>query len=140
MDMAMFQSRTGTNSAHASLDAIVNRWFDHEVDFSKLTTDNVTTTKVCPSGEVVSIFLPSKLYRHIDVLNWLKINAPEFPPIAIMARVYLSLELSSSYQERIFSNGGFVCDDWRQSLQDERCENLFIGKANRQINRRRHKK
>ena len=35
---------------------------------------------------------------------------------------------------------GFVCNDRRQSLQDERCEKLILGKANRQINRRRHKK
>ena len=86
------------------------------------------------------VFVPHKLYEHIDVLDWWRKNAPEFPSIAIMARVYLSRELSSAYQERIFSNGGYICNELRQSLQDERCEKLILGKANRQINRRRRKK
>jgi len=66
-----------------------------------LTTENVTKTKVLPSGEAISVFLPNKLYQHVDVLNWSKINVSEFPSIAIMARMYLSRELSSAYQERI---------------------------------------
>ena len=79
MDLAMVQPRPGISTDHFSADAIVNRWFEHEVDFSTLTTENVTKTKVLPSGETISVFLPNKLYQHIDVLNWWKVNASEFP-------------------------------------------------------------
>ena len=86
------------------------------------------------AGEVVSVFVPHKLYQHIDVLNWWRLNAHEFPSISIMARVYLSRELSSAYQERIFSNGGYICNELRQSLLDDRSEKLILGKVNCQIN------
>ena len=45
---------------------------------------------------------------NVDVLKWSKENAHEFPSIALIARVYLSRELTSSYQEHIFSNGAFI--------------------------------
>jgi len=80
MDLAMVQPRPGISTAHASADAMVNRWFEYEVDFSTLITENVTKTKVLPFGETISGFLPNKLYQHIDVLNWWKVNTPEFPP------------------------------------------------------------
>ena len=44
MDLAMVQPRPGISTTHSSADAIVNRWFEHEVDFSTLATENVTKT------------------------------------------------------------------------------------------------
>ena len=39
---------------------VPHRWFEYEVNFSMLTTENVTKTKVLPSGEAIWVFLPNK--------------------------------------------------------------------------------
>ena len=51
-----------------------------------------------------------------------------------MARMYLSRELTSSYQERIFLNGGFVCNDLHSALHEQQCEKMILAKANCDMN------
>ena len=111
----------------------MDKWLNLEVRFNKLTREVVTKKKKL-DNQTVTVYLPHALYKHVDVLKWWKENAHEFPSIALMARVYLSRELTSSYQERIFSNGGFVCNDLRSALHEQRCEKMILAKANCDMN------
>ena len=70
------------------------------------------------------------LYHHVDVLQWWKDNQTKFPTIALMAGVYLSRELTSCFQERVFSIAGFTGNKLRTRTNDDRAEKLALGSVN----------
>ena len=105
LDIAMLQSSSTDSDMQQvaqDADSVVDKWLNLEVRFNKITKEVVTKRKKL-DNQTVTVYLPHALYKHVDVLKWWKENAHEFPSIALMARVYLSRELTSAYQERIFS-------------------------------------
>ena len=73
------------------------------------------------------------LYGHIDALEWWKENEIKYPTLALMARVYLSRELSSCFQERVFSIAGFTGNKLRTTTDDDRAEKLALGCVNKDV-------
>ena len=73
------------------------------------------------------------LYHHIDVLKWWKENQIRFPSLALMARIYLSRELVTCFQERVFSIAGFTGNKLRTATEDNRAEYLALGCVNKEV-------
>ncbi|KAF1772288.1 Ribonuclease H-like domain [Phytophthora cactorum] len=69
-----------------------------------------------------------QLYREVDVLSWFK-NHEEHDHPAI-ARIYLAKPLSTAVQERFFSLRGYVVNELRTRLDDDRAEMMCLMKAN----------
>ena len=64
----------------------------------------------------------------IDVQEWWKDHAAEFPSVAKMARQWLSSPATSAEVERVFSKAGKMHDDQRKrTSEDLLCENLMLG-------------
>lgn len=61
---------------------------------------------LCP--EVTEYHLMQTAKVQVDPLAWWKLNAPQFPRLALLARTYLSIPASSATVERLFSRGGLV--------------------------------
>ena len=74
------------------------------------------------SQNVVKFYKIDVLYYHVDDLQWWKENKRDFPLIAIMARVLLSRELTSCFQERVFSCAEFVGNNLGTSTLSNREE------------------
>ena len=70
-------------------------------------------------------------YEHINILKWWNGNEKVFPTIAIMARINLSRELTSCFQERVFSSAGYVGNKLHSHTLLARLEKLWLGKVNR---------
>ena len=94
-------------------DKIVDNWMNLRIDFdavAKQQKDEPFDTtklhkKVTKSGKSTTVYSTDALYHHVDVLQWWKENETKFPTLAIMARIFLSRELSSCFQTSFF--------DWR---------------------------
>ncbi|KAE9272461.1 hypothetical protein PR003_g30195 [Phytophthora rubi] len=72
-----------------------------------------------------------KLYSSVDVLRWFRDHGEQgYPAIAVLARIYLAKPMSTASQERFFSLAGYVINDLRTSLDDNRAELLCLMKAN----------
>jgi hypothetical protein len=63
-----------------------------------------------------------------DVLAWWKKNAKKFPVLAIMARDFLAIPLSTVPSESAFSSGGRILGNTRSSLTPEMLEALVCAK------------
>ncbi|BAH92758.1 Os04g0542100 [Oryza sativa Japonica Group] len=63
-----------------------------------------------------------------DVLAWWKKNSKKFPVLAIMARDFLAIPLSTVPSESAFSSGGRILGDTRSSLTPEMLEALVCAK------------
>ena len=93
-----------------------------------------TKRKKLPNGtySLVRMYKLEVLYKHINILKWWKENEKVFPTIAIMARIYLSRELTSCFEERIFSSAGYIGNKkLRTCTLPAREEKLWLGKVNR---------
>jgi len=82
-------------------------------------------------GSPYKIYSIDTLYGHIDALEWWKENEIKYPTLALMARVFLSRELSSCFQERVFSIAGFTGNKLRTTTDDGRAEKLALGCVNK---------
>ena len=120
-------------------DKIVDNWMNLRIDFdavAKQQKDEPFDTtklykKVTKSGQSTIVYSIDALYHHVDVLQWWKENETKFPTLAIMARIFLSRELTSCFQERVFSIGGFTGNKYRTATLDDRAEKLALGCANK---------
>ncbi|KAF4148758.1 hAT family C-terminal dimerization region [Phytophthora infestans] len=71
------------------------------------------------------------LYRNVKILAWFKESEQLlFPGNAVLARIYLAKPLSTAIQERFFSLSGYVVNDLRTRLDEDRAEMLCLMKAN----------
>jgi hypothetical protein len=128
--------------ARKESDVIVDTWLGLKVNFQDVASHqnsdfnkNLTVTKKRRNADgsvsQVQMYKVDALYNHIDILQWWKENEHAFPTIALMARVYLSRELTSCFQERVFSAAGFVGNKLRTCTLDHREEKLCLSKVNR---------
>ena len=94
-------------------DAVVNKWFEYKVNFGDVIKQKNPTLegnfllrkiKVNSYGTftIVDSYKLDVLYNHVDILLWWKENERLFPLIALMARVFLSREPKSCFQEIFF--------------------------------------
>ncbi|OWZ21515.1 hypothetical protein PHMEG_0003931 [Phytophthora megakarya] len=71
------------------------------------------------------------LYHDVDILKWFKDHGENsFPAISILARIYLAKPMSTAQQERVFSLSGYVVNELRTRLDEDRAEKLCLMKAN----------
>ena len=95
-------------------------------------TELYTKVKVL-GGKSVIVYSIDDLYGHIDALERWKENEIKYPTLALMARVYLSRELSSCFQERVFSIAGFIGNKLRMTTDDDRTKKLALGCVNKDV-------
>ena len=138
-------SRTTDMVSRAESDKIVDDWMKLRIDFDAVAreqyskknkdfdqTELYTKVKV-PGGKSVRVYSIDALYGHVDALEWWKENEIKYPTLALMARVYLSQELSSCFQERVFSIAGFTGNKLRTTTDDDRAEKLVLGCVNKDV-------
>lgn len=130
-----------TSESHVErANALVDEWMKLKINFQDIAKDqdpnlsiNIGIKKRSSDGTVRCNFSYEKLYKHIDTLKWWEGNSARFPSLALMARVYLSRELTNSFQERVFPSGGFVNNIRRTTMDVSRAEKLTLGKDNRDL-------
>lgn len=137
-------TKTNDVVSRAESHKIVDDWMKMKIDF-----DAVVQNQYCKKnkefdrtllyksargrdGSAVRIYSIDALYHYMDVLEWWKENDVKFPTLALMARVYLSRELSSCFQERVFSIAGFTGNKLRTTTIDDRAEKLALGSVNKE--------
>jgi len=143
--MLRVDSRTTDMVSRAESDKIVDDWMKLRIDFDAVAreqyskknkdfdqTELYTKVKV-PGGKSVRVYSIDALYGHVDALEWWKENEIKYPTLALMARVYLSRELSSCFQERVFSIAGFTGNKLRTTTDDDRAEKLALGCVNKDV-------
>eukprot|EP00957_Ditylum_brightwellii_P181433 13820546-Ditylum_brightwellii.AAC.1 len=139
-DIVVNTATTIPSNLRKEADDLVDKWLNLSVNFNDVAKNqnakspSLTVRKRNRSGDGnVDVYKLDLLYHHIDVLMWWKLNATSFPSIAIMARVYLSRELTSCFQERVFSIGGYVSNRLRSCTDEDRAEKQLLGKANKNL-------
>ena len=144
IDESLFvDSRRNDMVSRAESDKIVEDWMKLRIDFDTVAhnqyskknkdfdqTELLRKVKV-QGGKVVRVYSIDALYGHIDALEWWKENEIKYPTLALMAWVYLSRELSSCFQERVFSISGFTGNKLRTTTDDDRAEKLALGCVNK---------
>ena len=72
------------------------------------------------------IELPPPAEAHIwNILHWWKINGSKYPNIALVAKDFLAIQVSSVPSESSFSTGGRVIDPFKSSLTPKIVEALI---------------
>ena len=127
----------------AESDKIVKDWIKLRIDFDAVAREQYSKkdkdfdqselyTKIkVRGGKYVRVYSIDALYGHIDAL-W-KENKIKYSTLALMAWVYLSRELSSCLQERVFSSAGFTGNKLRITTDDDRAEKLALGCVNKDV-------
>jgi len=84
-----------------------------------------------PDNEITRFFRPENTIKMTECpIEWWKQNKGRFPKLARMAKTFLPVPASSAAAERIFSIGGQVVTNKRQSLDEERVARLIFCKKN----------
>ena len=129
----------------AESDKIVKDWIKLRIDFDAVAREQYSKkdkdfdqselyTKIkVRGGKYVRVYSIDALYGHIDALEWWKENEIKYPTLALMAWVYLSRELSSCFQERVFSIAGFAGNKLRMTTDDDRAEKPALGCVNKDV-------
>jgi len=98
----------------------------------KQKTQHVSIPKL-DEFKVYRALLLSDIDISSDPLKWWKQKEQEFPTLARIARIYLSIPASQATCERSFSLSGRICSDARTSLTPEHVEMMTMLKKNHQL-------
>ncbi|GMF61820.1 unnamed protein product [Phytophthora fragariaefolia] len=71
-----------------------------------------------------------QLYFKVDIRAGFKDNESFYSAVAVLARIYLGKPISTATQKRFFSMSGYVVDEPRTSLDEDRGVMLCLMKAN----------
>ncbi|KAG0139482.1 hypothetical protein CROQUDRAFT_666434 [Cronartium quercuum f. sp. fusiforme G11] len=69
------------------------------------------------TDEVNSYLTAPIAYNNTHILDWWRLNATQFPNLAIASRAILAVPATSVPSECTFSAGGRICDNLRGSLK-----------------------
>jgi hypothetical protein len=68
--------------------------------------------------------------RDLDILQWWKARAGEFPCLSKMARQFLALPASSAGPERLFTKAGKMHDDFKKSTSESTLQHALMVAVN----------
>jgi hypothetical protein len=113
--------------------AVFRRWMAHQEDWVNValaqgaTEDRAALAKsMCFRRGGAVCWNVVELYR-LDILRWFKeVGEPQFPTIAMVARIWLGKVSSSAFQERVFSTGGVVMAPTRTKTDNDRAEKQLL--------------
>lgn len=121
-DTLIIDERRNDMVTGAESDKLLDAWMDLRIDYEAVAKQQYKNkgrkepfdpTQLYKkmrdmNGRVRRSYSIDALYHHVDALVWWKENEVKFPTLALMARIYLSRELASCFQERVFSIAGFT--------------------------------
>lgn len=113
--------------------AVFRRWMAHQEDWVSValaqgaTEDRATLAKsMCFRRGGAVCWNVVELFR-LDILRWFReVGEPQFPTIAMIARIQLGKVSSSAFQERVFSTGGVVMSPTRTQTDNDRAEKQLL--------------
>lgn len=122
----------GDQSSHQSVSALgstMSLWSTYRMMVSEQQTSNESTNesrKEKARRELLSFLDEPLIEPEQSALTWWATNAPRYPNIAKLARVFLSIPATSVPSEQIFSKAGQVITTRRSSLKPEHAEQLIF--------------
>lgn len=122
----------GDQSSHQSVSAsgsAMSLWSTYRMMVSEQQTSNESTNesrKEKARRELLSFLDEPLIEPEQSALTWWATNAPQYPNIAKLARVFLSIPATSVPSEQIFSKAGQVITKRRSSLKPEHAEQLIF--------------
>jgi hypothetical protein len=136
---------TTTNAIHESsiqheADMVVKRWLDYSGDWVTVAqqqqlwkaSKSELMRQMCarrPDGTVCWDLV--ELFNHVEICRWFRETGETLSPsIALLSQRWLGMNLSTAFQERMFSSAGTVMTKGRTRTQAERAEKQVILKHN----------
>ena len=95
---------------------------------SQANQTSTTVTNVCEFESYLA--LPRELDKNLDILDWWRKHAMQFPRLSIMARQYLGAPATSASAERTFSKAGRLHDDFKKRTSENTMEDTLIVSVN----------
>ncbi|KAG0141861.1 hypothetical protein CROQUDRAFT_98225 [Cronartium quercuum f. sp. fusiforme G11] len=100
---------------------LINKTEAHNLlssECKRLCGDNHFQLHHSDQQDEVNLYLTTPIaYKNTHILDWWRLNATQFPNLAIASQAILSVPATSVPSECAFSAGSWICDNLRGSLK-----------------------